>query len=547
MQFMASCMNEQLVGRHRRVKLIARRLLAFFGFALLFPLAAFSEATHFQDRGNWRIFSDKDGEGNIYCYATAEYVGGTGLIARQWAETGAWEMIFANRQWRSVVKGEPYDLKFHFKGRGAWRVEAVGGTRSVRTAFLVPKVIEDFSRSGNLDVLLGDRRIVGVSLAGTRAAVESVRSCLRENTKRSDPFEGLDPFRAENTVARRDLQLGFSGRSIVSSDKLIRFTLGDVLSLDQLSARFPEYRVMRNDTVPEEDGDIHIFDRNGRIVLQIFYARGTNRIHIVMTSYPGTVGPNGKIVGEPISKQNVSLACDSEMLTTCKINTHRLAQGSSSQFTRYIFEPSTCRESRFVSGPSKGRLSTVAACEKLAGLFLSAPEDVQYVLPKTLAYASVFGEDMTITKTSGLGSRDATIKLSMTQENAEKLCATYMGEGDEDCVPSTMDRLSDGILIRGNCETGDHTWNTGSSTTRFRFLGRRTTRPSAPVGDLDLVTRYVIEEQYEHGGFSELSICGQCGYTRALSAFAALCPNRNIDLLAYFPRFKDTDRAAERH
>lgn len=126
-------------------------------------------------------------------------------------------------------------------------------------------------------------------------------------------------------------------------------------------------------------------------------------------------------------------------------------------------------------------------------------------------YGSRAGMQVTVVGVSGIGTRDAVVRVRHTPENAKAFCVEYSNDTSRACVERTLreTRLND--EIRGDCVSGRFTTLYGES---LRFVGE--TRHPAD-GD----PKYVILR-----GRERLDGSGASGYSYDLEQFAALCPNR---------------------
>ncbi|MFC3324612.1 hypothetical protein [Mesorhizobium cantuariense] len=130
---------------------------------------------------------------------------------------------------------------------------------------------------------------------------------------------------------------------------------------------------------------------------------------------------------------------------------------------------------------------------------------------KTLYYGSRVGMEVTIVKTSGIGSSHARIVAKHTRQNAITFCRDYVGKATEECIAKELQTALH-LEITANCKTGKFTTFYGAN---MLFQGRNP-EPGA-------ATDYLISDTDDD---VVLDGSGASGYDCTLEQFKALCPNR---------------------
>ncbi|TIN21808.1 MAG: hypothetical protein E5Y31_19885 [Mesorhizobium sp.] len=130
---------------------------------------------------------------------------------------------------------------------------------------------------------------------------------------------------------------------------------------------------------------------------------------------------------------------------------------------------------------------------------------------KTLYYGGRAGMEVTIVKTSGIGSSHARIVARHTRQNAITFCRDYVGEVTEACIARELQTPLH-LEITANCKTGKFTTFYGAN---MLFQGRNR--------DADATTDYLITDTDDN---VVLDGSGASGYDYTLDQFKALCPNR---------------------
>ncbi|MER8467395.1 hypothetical protein [Mesorhizobium sp. M1409] len=130
---------------------------------------------------------------------------------------------------------------------------------------------------------------------------------------------------------------------------------------------------------------------------------------------------------------------------------------------------------------------------------------------RTLYYGSRAGMEVTIVKTSGIGSSDARIVAKHTRRNATAFCRDYVGKVTEECIAKELQTPLH-LEISANCRTGKFTTFYGAN---MFFQGRNP--------DAGATTDYLISDTDEN---VVLDGSGASGYDYTLDQFKALCPSR---------------------
>jgi hypothetical protein len=129
---------------------------------------------------------------------------------------------------------------------------------------------------------------------------------------------------------------------------------------------------------------------------------------------------------------------------------------------------------------------------------------------KTLDYGGRAGMEVTVVKTSGIGSSHARILTKHTRQNAIGYCRDYVGKVTEGCISKEL-QTSLHLEITANCKTGKFTTFYGAN---MLFQGR-----NRDAG----ATEYLITDTDDN---VVLDGSGASGYDYTLEQFKALCPNR---------------------
>lgn len=488
--------------------------------------SASAEPELFKKVGNWEVVYGDEG-GVRFCFAAADYEDETNVSIGLFGEVAEWRQILTNPNWGSITEYDDYPLNYVFDGRRSWRVDTVGLDHALIAIDLEPRLVEDFAGSMGLEIAHQGTRVIKLTLKGTRTAVNAVEACHRIKVLRPDPFAPNDPFAQAAPTPEPGLR--FAGRSVVSDDRVLRVTLGETLSVDDLALRFPSYRVSRNFDVPEEVGDVLVSDARGNALLHIFYARGSQTVERVISWHPGVEGPNDTRVGEALGTAPVKLSCSLGLATTCAPADGSWYGGKRYGYADYIFEPGRCPGSTFHDAYHGGGTSTIGACEAIAGLIMEGYWPEHSEQETLLPYGSRVGMEMTVIERHALGSKSARITLEHTRENALSFCEQYSNTSSEECIQSTIEDTGAQVRLLANCETGEFFWR-GAYAVNHRYKGRKTAAQSPADGPVGL---YLIERQDTGDRWTMLGNCTACGYVEALVAFAELCPNRNVDTAAY--------------
>ena len=130
---------------------------------------------------------------------------------------------------------------------------------------------------------------------------------------------------------------------------------------------------------------------------------------------------------------------------------------------------------------------------------------------ETLYYGGRAGMEVTIVKTSGIGSSHARIVARHTRRNAVAFCRDYVGKVTEACIAKELQTPLH-LEITANCKTGKFTTFYGAN---MLFQGRNP--------DAEATTDYLITATDEN---VVLDGSGASGYDYTLDQFKALCPNR---------------------
>ncbi|WP_136616324.1 MULTISPECIES: hypothetical protein [Mesorhizobium] len=130
---------------------------------------------------------------------------------------------------------------------------------------------------------------------------------------------------------------------------------------------------------------------------------------------------------------------------------------------------------------------------------------------KTLYYGGRAGMEVTIVKTSSIGSSHARIVAKHTRQNAIAFCRDYVGKVTEACIAKELQTPLH-LEITANCKTGKFTTFYGAN---MLFQGRNR-EPGA-------ATDYLITATDDN---VVLDGSGASGYDYTLDQFKALCPNR---------------------
>ena len=156
----------------------------------------------------WNILVDRSiGDG---CFMTTTYRNGTALRVQFNPRKDMVQMIVGHADWRSIAKGQSYDMAVRFGGRPSW----TGAARGLRLGTLpaiimdVPfererakRFIAEFRSMPEVRVFFRGGTIAHLSLTGAGPALTELYACQAAMLGRStDPFSGVvsgvnDPFR----------------------------------------------------------------------------------------------------------------------------------------------------------------------------------------------------------------------------------------------------------------------------------------------------------------------------------------------------------------
>lgn len=133
----------------------------------------------------WRIGYSRGFAG---CFANAQFVDGT-TIWIGYAAKLEFYIAFTNAAWKSIQPGKEYRLSINTQGRGRWNGVFLGFERAQDKGVISPslkeKFLVDFAEAGGITLQIGDRRIAGLSLAGSRNAVLKMLSCQQERAEQA--------------------------------------------------------------------------------------------------------------------------------------------------------------------------------------------------------------------------------------------------------------------------------------------------------------------------------------------------------------------------
>lgn len=169
--------------------------MRFLGFAVLSVVLtsfageqAAARSVNLGSREGWAIkYNDAD---NRSCIATGDYEGGTKLSVLLLGPDRTWAFAISNRKWTSVVKGKAYSTQYIFNSRRAWKGRDRGMENGLLSYDIKNSFIEDFAHSSFLEIRLGSRMLDRISLRGTRAAINALKSCYANHIDSADPFAG---------------------------------------------------------------------------------------------------------------------------------------------------------------------------------------------------------------------------------------------------------------------------------------------------------------------------------------------------------------------
>ncbi len=120
------------------------------------------------------------------CFATAAFTDNTSIWIG-YSPKLEFYIAFTNPGWKSVQTGKTYKLSVNTQGRGRWTGDFLGFERTNEKGVIIPalkeKFLIDFAEAGGITVSIEGRRITGLSLAGSRAALRALLNC---QTARAD-------------------------------------------------------------------------------------------------------------------------------------------------------------------------------------------------------------------------------------------------------------------------------------------------------------------------------------------------------------------------
>jgi serine protease Do len=122
------------------------------------------------------------------CFATAAFTDNTSIWIG-YAPKLEFYIAFTNPGWQSVQRGKTYKLSVNTQGRGRWTGEFLGFERTNEKGVIIPalkeKFLIDFAEAGGITVSIDGRRITGLSLAGSRAALRALLNCQTARAEQS--------------------------------------------------------------------------------------------------------------------------------------------------------------------------------------------------------------------------------------------------------------------------------------------------------------------------------------------------------------------------
>ncbi|MFZ4809180.1 MAG: S1C family serine protease [Hyphomicrobiaceae bacterium] len=173
----------------RAARMLATALVALMALVGQRDLGAAQGALTFDESvaevEGWRIGYSK---GLAGCFAAATFTDKTTI----WIGYGVdveFYVAFTNPNWRSIEKGKTYKLQIDTQGRGRWNGSFVGFERPTDKGVLIislkEKFLLDFAEAGGITVNESGKRIAGLSLAGSRAALRTVLACQKARADRA--------------------------------------------------------------------------------------------------------------------------------------------------------------------------------------------------------------------------------------------------------------------------------------------------------------------------------------------------------------------------
>ena len=139
----------------------------------------------------WDILDDRGA-----CSARKTYPQDVAVMVRYDSGRDAAVFFIDNPAWPAIEEGVTHTVTLHFDNDSTWRdstarfmrLDGEGGRLTgVAADFEGDDFVEDFANARSVAVLLGHRRLDGLSLRGTRAVAERLVRCAAESARRHLP------------------------------------------------------------------------------------------------------------------------------------------------------------------------------------------------------------------------------------------------------------------------------------------------------------------------------------------------------------------------
>lgn len=146
----------------------------------------------FAETAYWKVMVDPSL--NNGCFIFGSWPNGTVLRLGFNPRDGVGYIMLANESWKSLHKGEQYQLKYTFGSNTPWYANSSvrqmdNGFIFLYTYFTKAEFITEFRSSNSVTVLWGPREIASLQLQDTAAAADKLQAC-----QQLYGFNSADPF-----------------------------------------------------------------------------------------------------------------------------------------------------------------------------------------------------------------------------------------------------------------------------------------------------------------------------------------------------------------